>query len=162
MTPDEIEAICRQVLDDRRLPAPPLEARLPLTFRPHPRLPAGVAELADDPTLLRQLVAVGQDGIGAALPPETLFTEAAAEEGLDCPEVWEVVDADGALAYRVWMYGVDNGTVFVRDTLRIIAGCAQGSVEGGDDAVVEALVEARARIPAEQIPAGSCIRFFGA
>jgi hypothetical protein len=158
MDRDEIEQIGRTVLEDRKREKAPMTERTPLVFC-NPRAPRSAAEL--DPAEQRQAVAVGRDGVGLTLSPDEVFGDDAADEGLSHPEVWDVVDAEGALAYRVWMYGTDNGTVLRRDTIEIVAGCSQGGLESADRALVAELIAARKRIPADQMPEGSCIRFLG-
>lgn len=152
----EIDAICAAVLNDRRRARPPVSNPRPWTFRGFRKL--GSADgLSDD--LRRQAVAVGRDGVGLALSPEELFGEDAAEEGMYDPEVWDVVDASGELVCRVWMYGVDNGTVFRGDTIEVVAGCSQGGLESSDAALVAELIAARERI--SPVPEGSFVKFLG-
>jgi hypothetical protein len=102
-----------------------------------------------------------------ALAPEVLLEEGP-DEGFYAPEVWDVLDAQGALAYRVWIYGTDNGTVCRSDTVEIVAGMSQGGLElarkkgeGTTDALLDALTEAAARVPEGEVFEGSCLRFFG-
>ena len=153
---DEIEAICRQVLADRKRKKDPMTAALPLRFDRFRKV--GSAD-GLSPDLLRQAVAVGRDGVGYEVGPEEVFGGDAQEEGLYDPEVWDVLDATGALAYRVWMYGVDNGTVFRGDTVEIVAGCSQGGLESDDEALVDELIAARERV--DPVPEGSFVKFLG-
>lgn len=158
MNPLDIDAICAEVLADRRrtdaVPLPPL----PLTFT-NPRQPTSAAALTPDEQ--RQAVAVGQDGIGRRLAPDDVFGEDAQEEGLYKPELWDVRDATGALAFRVWMYGVDNGTVFRGDTIEVVAGCAQGGLESRHPGLVDALIAAREAIPDALLPPQPFVKFLG-
>jgi hypothetical protein len=115
---------------------------------------------------LQQLVAVGIDGVGQAWPPQRLLDEGE-DEGFYQPEVWDVLDADGRLAYRVFVYGTDNGSVARGDTIEIVAGMSQGGVEisrkkgpGCTDALIEEIARAIDRIPKGETLKGACIRFF--
>jgi hypothetical protein len=164
MTDDEVQAIARQVKADRKRVLAPLSDALPLRFT-NGRLVGDLEGWSD--TDLRQLVAVGVDGVGMALAPEVLLEEGP-DEGFYAPEVWDVLDAQGALAYRVWIYGTDNGTVCRSDTVEIVAGMSQGGLElarkkgeGTTDALLDALTEAAARVPEGEVFEGSCLRFFG-
>ena len=78
-----------------------------------------------------------------------------------------MLDAAGALAYRVWIYGTDNGTVTRGDTIEVVAGMSQGGAEisrkkgaGCTDALIEEIEAAIKRIPKAEALKGSCIRFF--
>lgn len=163
MTKDEVAEIAAVVKSDRKKVLSPFTDPLPLRFT-NGRFLEDVSILS--PAEQRQLVAVGVDGVGMALPPAQLLEEGP-EEGFDTPEVWDVLDATGTLAYRVYIYGTDNGTVVRGDTLEIVAGMSQGGIEisrkkgkGTTDALIEALVEAAAATPKKEIPKGSCLRFF--
>lgn len=152
----EIDAIAHQVRDDRTRALAPVDAPRPWSFARFRKVgsPDGLTDAE-----LRQVVAVGVDGVGIVAPPAEVFGEDAQEEGLYDPEAWDVLDATGALACRVWMYGVDNGTVFRGDTTEIVAGCAQGGLESRDEALVDELIAARARIA--DVPEGSFVKFLG-
>ena len=80
-------------------------------------------------------------------------------EGLFDPEVWDAFDADGTLAYRLWLFS-DNGTVFRADTVEIVGGMSQGSLDTRDEELSAALVEARDRVPKKQRPKGSMVGDF--
>lgn len=157
MSPEEVAAICAEVLAAREREPRPMTEPLPLSFR-NGRFLLATADL--DPGLLRQAVAVGQDGLGRRLSPEEVFGEDAIEEGLFRPEVWDVVDGTGALAYRMWIYGVDNGTVFLRDTIEVVGGISQGGLDTGDPALAAELVAARDRLPLTERPERSCVAQF--
>jgi hypothetical protein len=153
----EIDAIAQQVRDDRNRALAPVTAPRPWSFTAFRKVGSADGLAPDE---LRQAVAMAVDGIGRALSPDDVFGEDAQEEGLYAPEVWDVVDATGALACRVWIYGVDNGTVFRGDTIEVVAGCSQGGLESRHDpALVAELVAAKGRIAS--IPAGSCVKHLG-
>jgi hypothetical protein len=116
----------------------------------------------------RQLVAVGVDGVGGSWDPERLL-EDGRDEGFSDAEVWDVFDANNELAYRVWIYGTDNGTVVRGQTLEIVAGMSQGYAEinrkkgaGTTNTLIDELVAAVERLPQAERPKGSCVRFFRA
>jgi hypothetical protein len=157
LTIEEVKQICHKVLADRKNSyTVDVPIYSPLKFT-NPRY-------ITDPSLLdekeiRQLIAAGQDGVGMQLLPEDLLREGE-EEGFYKPELWDVIDSKDELAFRVFMYGVDNGTVLKGDTTQIVAGCSQGGVEGVP-AVVEALKAAKARMIPGEFSNEFCIRFFG-
>lgn len=155
MDTDEIKAIAKAVVADRKKRPPPRTCRFPLRFDNFRRVTTtdGLS-----PGMLRQLVAVGRDGAGGAWSPERVLEEGE-DEGVCDIEVWDVLDADDQLAYRVWIYGCDNGTVCIGDTPSVIAGCSQGGVESKDEELATELVEARKRIP--DVPKGSTVWAFG-
>lgn len=166
MRPEEIEAIAATVKADRKRVLPPLTDPLPLRFG-RPRFITDPALLSEAERL--QMVAVGIDGVGLALSPEELL-EVGPDEGFYEPETWDVLDATGALAYRVWIYGTDNGTICRGDSLEIVAGMSQGGAAvsrptskgpGGGEALIDALIDAARRVPEAERPKGSCLRFFG-
>lgn len=163
MTKDAIKEILAAHKAFQKAVLPALADPLPLRLT-NGRFVEDVSEWSEADR--RQLVAVGIDGVGMALPPEQLLEEGP-DEGFDTPEVWDVLDANGALAYRVWIYGTDNGTVTRGDTLEIVAGMSQGGAEisrkkgqGCTDALIDELEAAVKRIPKAEVPKGSCIRFF--
>lgn len=164
MNAAEVEEIAARVKADIKTPLPPLTDPLPLTFRDG-RYLATIEGLS--PAEQRQLVAVGIDGVGEAWPPAQVLDEGR-EEGLDPLEVWDVFDAEGALAYRVFIYGTDNATILRADTTEIVAGMSQGSLEIGrkkapetTDALVDELIAAAQRVPRGDRPRRSSLKFFG-
>lgn len=163
MDPAEIKQIAQTVKEDRKRPLPAMSEALPLRFT-RGRFITDADAL--DELELRQLVAVGVDGVGMALHPAQLLIEGE-EEGFYQPEVWDVLDAQGALAYRVWIYGTDNGTVTRGQTPEIVAGMSQGGLEISrkkapdcTDALLDALRAGARAVPEAERPEGSCLRFF--
>jgi hypothetical protein len=164
MHPDEVQEIAARVKADIKTPLPPLTDPRPLTFRGGRYLTTldGLSEAEQ-----RQLVAVGIDGVGEAWPPEQVLEEGR-EEGLDPLEVWDVFDATDALAYRVFIYGTDNATILRADTIEVVAGMSQGSLEISrkrapetTDALVDELIAAAQRVPRGDRPRRSSLKFFG-
>jgi hypothetical protein len=156
MTPEEVEAICEHVKKTRMAEhLPGLPHAFPLVFRDG-RILTSVGDLVG---LERQAVAFLLDGIGHEGPPEDVFGEAAQDEGVWSPEVWEVYEPDGALAYRVWLFS-DNGCVFRADTIDIIGGISQGGLGIRDPEVGEALIAARDRVPKKERPKDSVLDQF--
>ena len=134
-------------------------APLPLCFS-NRRRPLSVAEL--DEGELRQLVAVGMDGMGQAEVPEYwLDPELEGESYYDFLEVWDVIDAKGELAYRVWMYLVDNGTVLKGDGIVPVGGISQGGLDCEEDGLKEALLAAKEGARAEIQEHKASLRFMG-
>lgn len=165
MTKDEVKAIATAHKAFQKAVLPALTDPLPFRFT-NGRFVEDVSAWSEADR--RQLVAVGIDGVGMALPPEQLLEEGP-DEGFDTPEVWDVLDATGALAYRVWIYGTDNGTVTRGDTIEVVAGMSQGGADisrkkgpGCTDALIDELAAAVKRIPKAEVPKGACIRFFRA
>ena len=163
MDADEVQQIASQVKADRKKVLPKMTDPLPLRFT-NGRFVTDADALS--PVDQRQLVAVGVDGVGMALPPAQLLEEGP-DEGFDSPEVWDVLDAEGRLAYRVWIYGTDNGTIARGDTTEIVGGMSQGGIEltrklgaGCTEALIDELVAAAARVPKAEVFKGSCLRFF--
>lgn len=156
MNPDEIRAIGKQVLADRKTEHAPLAHRFPLEFR-NGRIVQDESELVGP--LARQAVAFLKDGIGHEGPPAALFGEDAQDEGMFDPELWDVFDADGALAYRLWLFS-DNGTVFRGDSIEIVGGMSQGGLDTRDDALSAELVAARDRVAKKQRPKASVVDDF--
>lgn len=164
MDETEIAQIATTVKEDRKKVLAPFSDPLPLRFT-RGRFITNVDALTE--VERRLLVAVGVDGVGVAIPPTQLLEEWE-EEGFYKPEVWDVLDANEALAYRVWIYGTDNGTITRGETLEIVAGMSQGGLEisrkkgkGTTNALLKELVAAARRTPKEEIPEGSCLKFFG-
>lgn len=160
----EIAQIAATVKADRKKVLAPFTDPVPLRFS-RGRFITDVDALTE--VERRQLVAVGVDGVGMALPPKQLLEEGE-EEGFYKPEVWDVLDANGRLAYRVWIYGTDNGTITRGDTLEIVGGMSQGDLQitrkkgkGTSEALLDELIAATDRTPPEEIPEGSCLKFFG-
>jgi hypothetical protein len=60
--------------------------------------------------------------------------------------VWDVVDADGRVAYAVWIYLTDNATIFRAGTTEIVGGASQGGIECGELGLREALLRAKSRV----------------
>jgi hypothetical protein len=163
MTESEVQSIAAQVKADRKKVLAALSDPLPFRFT-RGRFITDASKLSEADQ--RQLVAVGIDGVGMALPPQQLLEEGE-EEGFYQPEVWDVLDAEGRLAWRVWIYGTDNGTIVRADTTEIVGGMSQGGIditrkkgEGCTDALIQELVAAAAQVPREEIFEGSCLRFF--
>lgn len=156
MQPDEISAICQQVLADREAEHAPLIHRFPLELR-NGRILKDASELVGP--LARQAVAFLQDAIGQQGPPEEVLGAKAKNEGLFDPELWDVYGSDGALAYRLWLFS-DNGTIFRADTIEIVGGMSQGGLDTRDEALSEELIEARDRVPEKDRPEDSMLDEF--
>lgn len=156
MTKTEIEAICKQVEKDREAKdPPPLPHDFPLEFRN-----GRVLESPDDLVgLERQAVAFLRDGIGHEGQPEDIFSEEAQDEGLYRPELWDVHDPKGALAYRLWLFS-DNGCVFRGDTIEVVGGISQGGLGIRDAEVGKELIAARKRVKKAQRPEDSVLDQF--
>ncbi|APR78269.1 DNA-binding protein HU [Minicystis rosea] len=136
--------ILAEVVANRRQPKGSSHAALPLKIV-NPRRPKLVSELS--PHELRQLVAAGADGTGEARTPEGWLDPADDSESFyGFLEVWDVVDAHGIPVYAVWMYQVDNGTVFRAGTIDAVGGISQGGLECQEEGLEEALLEAKARV----------------
>ena len=75
-----------------------------------------------------------------------------------------MLDKEGRLAHRVFIYGVDNGTVFAGDSTAIVAGCSQGGLDGPDPDLNRELLRAKSRRLAgwtQGDASKSCLRHFG-
>ncbi len=80
----------------------------------------------------------GQTMTAAAI----MATDNADLEGRISPEVLDrggIVDATGRRRYDFWLYGGDAGTFFRARTAEVVADFIQDTVDGGDDALREAL-----------------------
>ncbi len=163
MNPADVKEIAARVNADRKRVLPTYTDPLPYRFTNGRRITDAQSLTETDQ---RQLVAVGVDGAGMAMMPERLLEEGP-DEGFDSPEVWDVLDAEGQLAWRVWIYGTDNGTIVRGDTTEIVGGMSQGSIEitrkdskGKGDSLIAALVAAAAAVPKGEVFKGSYLRFF--
>ncbi|HMV69810.1 MAG TPA: hypothetical protein PKA64_23420, partial [Myxococcota bacterium] len=125
------------------------------------RSPGGASPARLTADELRQPVAAGVDGVGQAWSRERLLDEGESFGGV---ELWDALDADGRLAYRLWIDGADDGTVLRADTIEIVAGVSQGGMElarrrdrGTTDALLDALRAAARALPRAERPRGSCL-----
>ena len=163
MNAADVKEIAAKVKADRKKVLPTYADPLPYRFANGRRITDAEALSEVDQ---RQLVAVGVDGAGMAMLPARLLEEGP-EEGFDSPEAWDVLDAKGRLAGRVWIDGTDNGTIVRGDSTEIVGGMSQGSIEitrkdskAQGEPLIAALVAAAAAVPKAEVFKGSYLRFF--
>lgn len=137
-------ALVKWIKKIRDLPKPRLSTGLPLRFS-NPRWPRFVDQL--DEAEQWQMVAMGVDGYGMGLTPAAWFAQE--EESKFLPfELWDVLDAEGYLAYRMWLYNVDSATILESDTVEVMGGMSQSYLHCEQEGLQQAILEARDAVPA--------------
>jgi hypothetical protein len=84
-----------------------------------------------------------------------MATDNADLDGRICRDFLErggIVDATGTRLYDFWLYGDDAGTFFHAGSTNVAAGLVQGSVDGGDTTLRDALTLALRSPPTKKAP----------
>jgi hypothetical protein len=138
------------------LDVPECTAPLPLQLI-NRRWPMSIAELslADQ----RQLIVDVFAESGEVLLPQEILPPNLPEDRRGLIEIWDVVDANGALAYRLWL-GSGDGMVFRADSTTIVGTVIQENLECDELGLEAAMMDAKKRVPETELNS-SGLRFMG-